>query len=57
MARVSLQSTILCTSVTLTDYLHAGYADPGADGGLEENLASRGYRSLLGDDDYDSDEY
>jgi Niemann-Pick C1 protein len=34
-----------------------GYADPEADGGLEENLASRGYRSLLVDDDYDSDEY
>ena len=34
-----------------------GYADPGSDGGLEENLASRGYRSLLVDDDYDSDGY
>lgn len=34
-----------------------GYADPGSDGGLEENLASRGYRSLLVDDDYDSEEY
>lgn len=34
-----------------------GYADPGSDGGLEENLASRGYRSILADDDYDSEEY
>lgn len=33
-----------------------GYADPGSDGGLEENLASRGYRSLLADNDYDSDD-
>lgn len=36
--------------------LHPGYADPESDGGLEENLASRGYRSLLMDDDYDSDD-
>ncbi|EHA19658.1 hypothetical protein CBS147343_3071 [Aspergillus niger] len=43
--------------VALSYFGGEGYADPGADGGLEENLASRGYRSLLGDDDYDSDEY
>lgn len=34
-----------------------GYFDPASDGGLEANLAARGYRSLLVDDDYDSDEY
>lgn len=34
-----------------------GYSDPGSVGGLEENLASRGYRSLLVDEDYDSDEF
>ena len=37
-----------------------GYFDPASDGGLEANLASRGYRSLLVDgdyDDYDSDGY
>lgn len=31
-----------------------GYYDPASDGGLEANLAARGYRSLLVDDDYDS---
>ncbi|KAF9885255.1 hypothetical protein FE257_000615 [Aspergillus nanangensis] len=43
--------------VALSYFGGEGYADPGSDGGLEENLASRGYRSLLVDDDYDSDEY
>ncbi|CEL05486.1 Putative Patched sphingolipid transporter [Aspergillus calidoustus] len=43
--------------VALSYFGGEGYADPEADGGLEENLASRGYRSLLVDDDYDSDEY
>ncbi|RVX70487.1 hypothetical protein B0A52_05986 [Exophiala mesophila] len=33
-----------------------GYVDPESEGGLEEDLASRRYRSLLPDDDYDSDE-
>lgn len=34
-----------------------GYFDPASDGGLEANLAARGYRSLLVDDDYyDSDD-
>ncbi|KAK6364590.1 niemann-Pick type C-related protein 1 [Exophiala oligosperma] len=33
-----------------------GYIDPESEGGLEEDLASRRYRSLLPDDDYDSDE-
>ncbi|OJI98654.1 hypothetical protein ASPVEDRAFT_147852 [Aspergillus versicolor CBS 583.65] len=43
--------------VALSYFGGEGYADPEASGGLEENLASRGYRSLLVDDDYDSDEY
>ncbi|PIG79178.1 patched sphingolipid transporter (Ncr1) [Aspergillus arachidicola] len=43
--------------VALSYFGGEGYADPGSDGGLEENLASRGYRSLLVDDDYDSDRY
>jgi Niemann-Pick C1 protein len=30
--------------------------DPESDGGLEDNLAARGYRSLLMNDDYDSEE-
>ncbi|KAK4579992.1 niemann-Pick type C- protein 1 [Recurvomyces mirabilis] len=33
-----------------------GYADPGSDGGLEQDLASRRYRALLPDEEYDSDE-
>ncbi|KAL4760580.1 sphingolipid transporter NCR1 [Aspergillus foveolatus] len=43
--------------VALSYFGGDGYADPEASGGLEENLASRSYRSLLVDDDYDSDEY
>ncbi|THC88271.1 hypothetical protein EYZ11_012284 [Aspergillus tanneri] len=43
--------------VALSYFGGEGYADPGSDGGLEENLASRGYRSLLADDGYDSEEY
>ncbi|KAL4921504.1 patched family-domain-containing protein [Aspergillus aurantiobrunneus] len=43
--------------VALSYFGGDGYADPETDGGLEENLASRGYRSLLVDDDYDSEEY
>ena len=35
----------------------SGYIDPESEGGLEEDLASRRYRSLLPDNDYyDSDE-
>jgi Niemann-Pick C1 protein len=37
--------------------MYIGYFDPASDGGLEANLASRGYRSLLVDDGYDSEEY
>jgi Niemann-Pick C1 protein len=37
--------------------IYIGYFDPASDGGLEANLASRGYRSLLVDDGYDSEEY
>ncbi|KAJ5675342.1 NPC intracellular cholesterol transporter 1-related protein 1 [Penicillium macrosclerotiorum] len=43
--------------VTLSYFGGGGYFDPASDGGLEANLASRGYRSLLVDDEYDSDEY
>ncbi|KAJ5113167.1 Patched [Penicillium angulare] len=44
--------------VALSYFGGGGYFDPASDGGLEANLASRGYRSLLVDgdyDDYDSD--
>jgi Niemann-Pick C1 protein len=50
----SLES--LSTNSCLSNY-NVGYADPGFDGGLEENLASRGYRALLVDEDYDSEEF
>ncbi|BDD56644.1 hypothetical protein MPDQ_000080 [Monascus purpureus] len=43
--------------VALSYFGGEGYSDPGSVGGLEENLASRGYRSLLVDEDYDSDEF
>ncbi|OQE31384.1 hypothetical protein PENSTE_c001G02512 [Penicillium steckii] len=43
--------------VALSYFGGGGYFDPASDGGLEANLASRGYRSLLVDEDYDSDEY
>ena len=33
-----------------------GFVDADTDGGLEQDLASRRYRALLPDDDYDSDE-
>ena len=40
----------------VTDFV-LGYIDPESEGGLEEDLASRRYRSLLPDDDYyDSDD-
>ncbi|KAL1962370.1 hypothetical protein VTN77DRAFT_9783 [Rasamsonia byssochlamydoides] len=42
--------------VALSYFGGEGYADPESDGGLEENLAARGYRSLLMNEDYDSDE-
>ena len=32
------------------------FVDADTDGGLEQDLASRRYRALLPDDDYDSDE-
>jgi len=35
----------------------AGYVDPEGDGGLEQDLASRRYRALLPEDEYDSDEF
>lgn len=43
--------------VALSYFGGGGYFDPASEGGLEANLASRGYRSLLVDDEYDSDEY
>lgn len=43
--------------VALSYFGGEGYFDPASEGGLEANLASRGYRSLLVDDEYDSDEY
>jgi len=42
--------------VALSFFGGDGYIDPESEGGLEEDLASRRYRSLLPDDDYDSDE-
>lgn len=35
----------------------AGYIDPEGDGGLEQDLASRRYRALLPEDEYDSDDF
>jgi Niemann-Pick C1 protein len=37
--------------------VETGYIDPESDGGLEQDLASRRYRALLPDEEYDSDEY
>lgn len=37
--------------------IFAGYVDPEAEGGLQQDLASRRYRALLPDEEYDSDEY
>ncbi|PCG95978.1 Short-chain dehydrogenase/reductase SDR [Penicillium occitanis (nom. inval.)] len=42
--------------VALSYFGGEGYVDPESDGGLEDNLAARGYRSLLMNDDYDSEE-
>ncbi|KAJ4525144.1 niemann-Pick type C- protein 1 [Exophiala dermatitidis] len=42
--------------VALSFFGGNGYIDPESEGGLEEDLASRRYRSLLPDNDYDSDE-
>lgn len=38
-------------------FYSAGYIDPEGDGGLEQDLASRRYRALLPEDEYDSDEF
>jgi len=35
----------------------AGYVDPESDGGLEQDLASRRYRALIPDEEYDSEGY
>ncbi|KAL9078828.1 MAG: hypothetical protein Q9157_002269 [Trypethelium eluteriae] len=42
--------------VVLSLFGGEGFVDADADGGLEQDLASRRYRALLPDDDYDSDE-
>ncbi|EED21029.1 patched sphingolipid transporter (Ncr1), putative [Talaromyces stipitatus ATCC 10500] len=42
--------------VALSYFGGEGYVDPESDGGLEDNLAARGYRSLLMNDEYDSEE-
>ncbi|KAK2736909.1 hypothetical protein FQN57_000512 [Myotisia sp. PD_48] len=50
------KSKVMSLDEKLTE-LFIGYADPHSDGGLEQDLAARGYRSLLLDDDYyDSDD-
>ncbi|KAF2485467.1 NCR1, Niemann-pick type C [Neohortaea acidophila] len=43
--------------VALSLFGGAGYLDPESDGGLEQDLASRRYRALLPDEEYDSDDY
>lgn len=42
--------------VALSLFGGAGYADPQADGGLEEDLAARRHRALLPDEDSDTDD-
>jgi len=43
--------------VALSLFGGRGYIDPESDGGLEQDLASRRYRALLPDEEYDSDDY
>ncbi|KAI7491866.1 multidrug efflux transporter AcrB transmembrane domain-containing protein, partial [Hortaea werneckii] len=43
--------------VALSFFGGRGYVDPEGDGGLEQDLASRRYRALLPEDEYDSDDY
>lgn len=43
--------------VALSFFGGRGYVDPESDGGLEQDLASRRYRALLPDEEYDSDDY
>ncbi|KAJ5342582.1 hypothetical protein N7541_011706 [Penicillium brevicompactum] len=43
--------------VALSYFGGGGYFDPASDGGLEADLASRGYRASLLHDDYESDDY
>jgi hypothetical protein len=54
VVKVSLQFTDDKVNIILIFWI--GYVDPESDGGLEEDLANRRYRSLLPEDDYDSDE-
>ena len=49
-----------CTlNIIYNEFIDAnvGYVDPESDGGLEQDLASRRYRALLPDEEYDSDDY
>ncbi|KAI9840459.1 MAG: hypothetical protein M1837_001615 [Sclerophora amabilis] len=43
--------------VALSIFGGEGYLDPESDGGIEEDLASRRYRVLLPEEEYDSDDY
>lgn len=43
---------MICILTVFTEY-----ADPETDGGLEQDLASRRYRALLPEEEYDSDDY
>ncbi|KXT04707.1 hypothetical protein AC578_2077 [Pseudocercospora eumusae] len=43
--------------VALSLFGGRGYVDPESDGGLEQDLASRRYRALLPDEEYDSEDY
>ncbi|KAK4549572.1 hypothetical protein LTR36_006569 [Oleoguttula mirabilis] len=43
--------------VALSFFGGRGYVDPESDGGLEQDLASRRYRALLPEEEYDSDDY
>jgi hypothetical protein len=47
----------LLANEILTSSFFLEYADPESDGGLEQDLASRRYRALLPDEEYESDDY
>jgi hypothetical protein len=49
--------TLFENIVLMISFFLTGYADPDADGGLEQDLASRRYRALMPDEEYYSDEY
>ncbi|RMZ83187.1 hypothetical protein DV738_g1429, partial [Chaetothyriales sp. CBS 135597] len=58
LALVILASThaLVFLPVALSFFGGGGYIDPDSDGGLEEDLASRRYASLIGEDEDDSDD-